>query len=84
MTGDAFLDAGRFGGRTDGALQTVLVRVVATDLAGTRACVEAVGGEDVLPDPFAGRKKNTLAPMFPSTPAQKGLNFGWRQRRSTS
>jgi len=50
---DGLGDANGFGGSVDGALDAALVQVVATHGVRTRVHREAVGGEDVLPDPFA-------------------------------
>jgi hypothetical protein len=62
VAGDAFVNAGALCGLPDGALQAAFVQVVAADLTpgpsprgrGGRAGIngEAVGGEDVLPEPF--------------------------------
>jgi len=52
--GDVFADFGGQGSLAHGFLDAAFVEVMATDHAGTGVYGKAVGGEDVLPDPFAG------------------------------
>jgi len=52
VAGDVFGDAGQFGGFTDRLLEGTRVDVVAADGAGAGIGGEAVGGEDILPDPL--------------------------------
>lgn len=53
MRGDMFVDLGGAGRLAHSFLDAAFVEVVAADDAGTRVNGEAVGGEDVLPDPLA-------------------------------
>jgi len=54
VRGDGFLDAGFLGGSTDGFLEQAGVEVVAHGLFGFGVYGERRGGEEVLPDEFAG------------------------------
>jgi hypothetical protein len=53
MTTDAFGEPCRMTGPTDGALQPILMSVMAADDPCPRVFRQPVGGKDVLPDPEA-------------------------------
>lgn len=52
--GDVFADFGSQGGLAHGLLHAAFIQVMAADDAREGVDGKAVGGEDVLPDPFAG------------------------------
>ena len=81
VAGHALVEAGGTWRLTDSALQAAFVEVMAPRLAGAGVSRELRGGEDVLPDPFAGR-----VATWPSTArwvrnasiSGPPISFGWR------